>query len=169
MSEKYYYTKDINAGVLNEAINLRTTLRREFIKCQVCSESDGSIQDDNIEIEFSRALTSSEQDEITNLINAIGPTYDLVIRKNIETNTMAWAEQKGQMILRQFAANNIYKQKTDDQVEALVTQYPDLIHSLITGSLKTSLKVFMTMVPDNNISREELDEFVLRLQIILGL
>lgn len=169
MSEKYYYTKDLSAEVLTEAIQLRTTIRKEFVTCLVTMAGDGSLPEDNVSLEFDRALTSSEQDEITNIVNAIGPTYDLVIRKNIELGTMAWAEQKGHMILRQFASNNMYQGKTDDQVDALATKYPDIIHTLVTGSLTASYRLFSSMVPDENISQDEIDEFTLRLAIILGL
>ena len=170
--EKYFYTKEgIDLEVLNEAIRLRTSLRQVFIGGYTSDKRDeyDRIFDDNIELQFTRALVSTEIDEITNLINIIGPSYDLVIRKGIEKNTMAWAIKTGAEILAQFGANNLYRQKTQDQVEALVTGYPELIHSLVTGSLTITYKVFTSMVPTANISQEEIDEFKLRLEIILGL
>lgn len=170
--EKYYYTKDnLNGEVVSEAIRLRTSLRHEFIGCMISNKHDENdvILDDNVELQFSRALVSSEQDEITAIINIVGPSYDLVIRKNIEQNTMQWALKTGQEIMAQFGANNLYRGKSAEQVEALVTQYPDLIHSLVTGSLQTAYGVFLAMQPDANINQEELDEFRLRLAITLGL
>lgn len=169
MSEKYYYTKNIDPEVLNEAINIRTSLRLEFIGCRVNIKSDGSIDDDNVELEFSRALVSSEQDEISNLVNEIGPSYDLAIRKNIEKNTMVWAMETGKTILSQFSANNVYRQKSNDQIDALVENYSHLINSLITGSLTKAYREFNQMVPDENISQEEIDEFIKRMQIALGI
>lgn len=167
--ESYKYTKVLDNEVLTEAIQLRTTLRNEFIGCHYAVATDGTAPIDNICLDFSRALTSSEQDEITNIVNAMGPTYDLVIRKSIEQNTMKWATEKGAEVLRQFAANNLYRGKTAEQVEALVTDYPDIIHSLLTGSLQTAYITFSNMVPDVNISQEEIDEFKLRLAVILGI
>lgn len=170
--EKYFYTKTmIDSEVLSEAIRLRTTLRGEFKGCHISDKRDSSgvILDDNIEISFSRALTSPEQDQITNLINIIGPAYDLMIRKNIEKNTMQWALKTGQEILAQFGANNLYGQKTEEQTDALVEGYPDLIHSLVTGSLRKAYREFLAMQPDENISQSEIDEFRLRLEIVLGI
>lgn len=163
-----FFTKDIWDVVLDEAIKLRTSLRSVYLSYSVSKNSDGTVPDDNIKITFSRALISSEQDEITNLINTIDSSYDLWARKVIETQTMSWAESRGREVMRQFSSNNIYRGKTEEQIEQLVTQYPDIIHSLTTGSLKTAYATFLNMSPDANISQEEIDEFVLRLAIILG-
>ncbi len=171
--EKIFYTKSgINVEVLTEAIQLRTTIRKELIGVLISEKINpdtGLVCDDNIEIQFTRALVSSELDEITNLINMVGPMYDLMIRKNIELNTMSWAIKTGQTLMAQFGANNLYAQKTTAQVTALATQYPELIHSFITGSLQTAYGIFLAMTPDANITQEEIDEFKLRLEIILGL
>lgn len=163
MSEKYFYTKELDSNVLEEAVKLRTTLRGIFEGVLYSATGD-----DNIELQFSRALTSSEQDELTLLVNEMSDTYDLVVRKKLELVTMAWAEKNGHDILRQFGANNIYRQKTSEQIYALSTQYPDILHTLLTGSLTTAYAVFDSMEPDDNISQEEIDEFKLRLQIVLG-
>jgi hypothetical protein len=167
--EQYCYTKDLDIEVLDEAIKLRTSLRSVYIGSHIKINGDGSMPDDNVCIYFSRALISTEQDEITNLVNAIGPSYDLIIRKNIEKNTMVWAMSKGQEVLSQFAANNIYRQKTPAQITALVNNYASITTSLLTGSLTTAYQLFLQQQPDGNISQEEIDEFVLRLEIILGL
>lgn len=169
--EKYFYTKSgIDNEVLKESILLRTTLRTIFIDLMISEKLDdnGALVDDNIEMQFSRALTSLEQDEITNLVNMVGPTYDLMIRKNIELNTMSWAQKEGMKLMSILGANNLYRQKTFSQVEALTTQYPELIHSMLTGSLTITKSIFDNMTPDANISQEEIDEFKLRVNIILG-
>jgi len=170
--EKYFYTKEgIDSEVLSEAIRLRTTLRSVFIGSLISEKKDinGVVLDDNIEIQFTRALISSEQDEVTALINMVGPMYDLMIRKGIENNTMAWAMKTGLNLMAQFGANNLYAGKTSTQITALATQYPDLIHSMLTGSLTVTYAIFSGMVPDANITQPEIDEFKLRLEIILGL
>ena len=167
--ESYFYTKALNSEVLSEAINIRTSLRSVYDGCSYTTNSDGSVDTDNVELKFSRALISSEIDEITNVINAIGPAYDLVIRKHIENHTMNWALNQGQTLLAQFGANNLYAQKTPVQVEALATQYPELIHSLITGSLTVAYGIFITMQPDANFTQNEIDEFIIRMKIILDI
>ena len=168
-TEKYYYTKNIDAEVLMEAIQLRTSLRSVFVGCHVTVNGDGTVDDDNIEIEFTRALTSPEQDEITNVVNAIGPTYDLMVRKGIQRNTMTWARRKGVELMDIFTSSNVYAQKSATQIRALVADYPVLMNSLMTGSLTTAYGEFLVMQPDANISQAEIDEFKLRLEIILGL
>lgn len=171
--QKYYYTKSgINSEVLTEAICLRTTLRGVFGSVSISekiNKDTGTIYDNNIEIGFTRALTSAEQDEITNLVNMVGPTYDLMIRKNIELNVSSWAMKEGQSLLAQFGANNLYLQKTDAQIDALIENNGVLLNSLVTGSLKKAYREFLKMVPDANISQQEIDEFKLRLEIVLGI
>jgi hypothetical protein len=169
MSEKYYYTKNLNSAVLDEAIRLRTSLRSAFIRCLVRINHDDTVEDNNVELEFSRALTSAEHDEITTIVNLIDDTYDLVVRKGIEENTMAWAMETGKTLLAQFASNNLYRGKTSSQIESLVMNQSVLIQSLLTGSLTTAYGVLLNMSPDANISQDEIDEFKIRLEIVLGL
>lgn len=169
MSEKYYYTKNLDAEVLMEAIQLRTSLRSVFVGCHVLVNGDGSVSDDNIEIEFSRALISTELDEVTNIVNLIDSSYDLMIRKTIQRDTMTWARRKGVELMDIFSSNNVFANKTPTQVRALVANYPVLLNSLMTGSLQTAYGEFLTMVPDENIAQSEIDEFKLRLEIILGI
>lgn len=170
--EKYFYTKEgIDSEVLCEAIRLRTSLRADFIGA-ISSDrknEDGTVVDDNVELHFSRVLLSAEQDEIASLVNILDASYDLMIRKSIEENTMAWAMKSGAEILGQFSANNVYRGKTQPQTEALINDYPNLILSLLTGSLITAYGVFASMQASDNISQEEIDEFTLRLQIVLGI
>lgn len=169
MSEVYEYTKVLDPEVLAEAIKLRTTIRSVFVGVNYSVNADGSAPTDNVQISFSRALNSSEQDEITAIINAIGPTYDLMIRKGIEQNTMHWAMEQGRILLAQFASNNLYRGKTQTQINELITNYPVLVNSLLTGSLTTAYITFSNMSPDSNISQEEIDEFTLRIAIVIGL
>lgn len=168
--EKYYYTKAMSGDILQEALSLRTTLRKVITGVNVSGDfSDAEVDDDNIEITTSRVLTSSELDEIANLINTIDVNYDLVVRRGIETGTMTWAMNVGREMLCKFSSNNLYRGKTESQTDALVENYPHLIHALITGSLTKAYREFASMVPDDNISQDEINEFKLRLAIILGL
>jgi len=168
--EEYFYTKNLDSDLLKEAIQLRTTLRTVLQGVSVSINQDGTVNPDNISVKFTRALLSTEQDEITAIINLMGSgTYDLEVRKSIEENVMNRVMAQGHMLLAKFAANNIYAGKNQTQVEALATQYPELIHSLITGSLTVTYGIFLAMVPDANITQGEIDEFRLRLEIILGM
>lgn len=170
--EKYFYTKSsVDSEILTEAIQLRTSVRKEFTGCLISQKKDeqGAILDNNIELHFSRALSSAEHDEITLIINNYGPGYDLVIRKSIEKNVASWARKQGTELVDKLGANNMYRGKTPTQIEALVTEYPILVTSLLTGSLNTAYAIFLNKLPDANITQEEIDEFKLRLEIILGL
>lgn len=166
--ERYCYTKPMDSTALQEAINLRTTLRKVVESIQVSGDFFSEMEEDNIEIVTNRALTSAEQDEITNLVNEIDETYDLYVRAKIERSTMSWAMTVGKEMLCKFSSNNLYRGKSNDQTDALVENYPHLIHALLTGSLTKAYREFVSMVPDENISQEEIDEFALRLLIILG-
>lgn len=170
MSEKLVYDKVVDPEVLAEAIDLRTSLRGTYvgIKTRYPSASDEN-QDTFVEIRFNRSLTSAEKDEITNIINALGPTYDLQIRKKIERETATWAMIQGHTVLRQFVANNLFRQKTHEQIRSLLDEKCLLITSLMTGSLTIAYTEVLSLVPDEKFSQNEIDEFKLRLEILLGM
>lgn len=167
--ETYTYTKKLSPDVLTEAIKLRTSLRKVFTSIEYREEADGTVEDKNVSLMFNRALTSSEQDEITQVVNDMSDTYDLVVRKGLERDVMTWAETQGNMLIRQFGANNIYQQKTDEQIDALATNYKDVLSALSTGSLKSAYRQMLAMQPDSNISQAEIDEFTIRIMEVLGL
>jgi len=167
--EKYYYTKSVIADVLQDMVNLNNILRPLVKNVSVTTNSDGSIPDDNIEISTDIVLESTQLDELAALINAYGPANALVVRYGIETNVMTPAMQYGYNFLSKLSANNIYLGKTAEQINALLANYPDLIHAALTGSLISLYSVISTMEADANISQDEIDEFKLRLEIYLGL
>lgn len=165
--EKYYFTKNVNDEVLDEAIKLRSDLGNIYLGSSVEINQDESVNDDNIEIRFNRAITAAEKDQIINLINLIDDNYDLVIRKKIEQDTMVRSMQFGQQFLAQFSANNIYRGKSAVQVAAIIQTYPDLINYALTGSMSGLHYMVSNMTPDENISQEEIDEFKKRIEFFL--
>lgn len=167
--QKYYHTKVLDSEVLEEAIRLRTTLHKDFVGCKVELNHDGTAPQNNVELSFSKVLTSAEWDSVAVILNEIGPSYDLQIRKGIENGTMTWAMAEGMKLMAQLSANNVYRGKTAEQIERILVKTEPIIRSLVTGSLKTTYAQFSAMAPDGDISQEEIDEFKKRLEIILGL
>jgi len=167
--EKYYYTKSVIADVLQDMISLDNILRPLVKNVSVTTNSDGSIPDDNVEISTDIVLDSAQLDALAAVINAYGPAHALVVRYGIETNVMTPAMQYGYNFLSKLSANNIYLGKTAEQINALLSNYPELIHAALTGSLISLYTVISGMVADANISQDEIDEFKLRLEIYLGL
>jgi len=167
--EKYYYTKSVIADVLQDMISLDNVLRPLVKNVSVTTNSDGSIPDDNIEISTDIVLDSAQLDALAVVINAYSPAHALVVRYGIETNVMTPAMQYGYNFLSKLSANNIYLGKTAAQINALLADYPELIHAALTGSLISLYTVISTMTADANISQDEIDEFKLRLEIYLGI
>lgn len=174
--EIYNYTKKIDPEVLLEAIQLRTSLRPKLLGVNISQNPDGSVPDDNITIEMTEALLSAEIDELTIVINAIDASYDLMVRKKIERDVIKWATAMGNMVLNQFASNNLYRGKTDEEIDSIIEDNSVLIHSLNTGSLTKAYREFLALETRIvggevvvGITLPEVQEFKLRMQIILGL
>lgn len=122
-----------------------------------------------IEIHTKRLLLSEEEDALIAIINAFTVDCEMVTRKYLKDTVMAQAMNFGTDLLKEIAASNIYKGKTDEQYHAFLENYVVLIHSLQTGSLKTAYSEFMTMVPNGDFSEGELTEFRRRLGLFLGI
>ena len=161
MSWEYTYTKEVNPDVLREIIDLDNRLRA--IMEGMYTHGDA------ITIVTIVALTPDQHDILNVLVDSYNDTHPLVVRKNIEVNVMTPAMKYGMSFLAKFSSNNIYLNKTAEQVGALLTMYPDVIHAALTGSLQALYYTTSTMVADDNISQEEIDEFKLRLEIQLGI
>lgn len=169
MSHTYKYTKEVIADVLHEMISFNSTLRPKFEGLMVKVNGDGTVPDDNVEVVMTEVLLSAEEDELTAIVNSYGPANQFVVRYGIEQNVMTPAVKFGNDFLMKFASNNIYLGKTPVQIGTLLNTYPDLIHASITGSLTALYATISSMVADENISQEEIDEFKLRLEIYLGI
>jgi hypothetical protein len=176
--EKRYYTKSVNSEILKEMFLLNADIWPKIFAINVQGlESDETPKEDNIEIMFKEVPTSAELDIVAEIINDYGSGHELHIRYGLETNVMVPAMQFGQTILAKFAANNLYRGKTDEQVDSLITDYPELIHGLVTGSLTASFREFATletrMLPPNNevipaFDLAEIQEFKRRIGLYLG-
>lgn len=170
--EKYYYTKHVESTPMREVIMLGVdkTLWRKITQLNIRTfAKEEDLQDDNIEICTTEVLTSAEEDQIANAINSYSPTHELVIRYGIELNTMNPAVTFGNQLTQKFASNNLYRNKTGEQVNALLSNNLLLILALLTGSLTTAYGVFAAMPADENISQGEIDEFKKRLELYLGI
>lgn len=170
--EKYYYTKFVQATPLRDIIMMGVdkSLWRKIEQLNVKSYIDEAhLEDDNIEIATNEVLTSDELDQIAAAINSYSPTHELVVRYGIELNTMNPATSFGSVMVQKFASNNLYRQKTGTQVNALLSNNLLLILALLTGSLTTAYGVFAAMPADENISQAEIDEFKKRLELYLGI
>lgn len=165
---EYNFTLGAEASILKDIIMLNDTLRPLVSNISVSTNMDGSVDDDNVSIETTAVLLSAEEDELNTAINGYSAN-PLVVRYQIEHNTMNPAMTYGMNFLAKFSANNLYLGKTALQINTLLDTYPELIHAAITGSLVALYQTMCTMVADANISQEEIDEFKKRLEIYLGI
>lgn len=161
-----YNLSEVDIDIVKEMIQL-SPLRQFFHSIVFAWDNDQ--QKYELKVSFNKVLYSSEENTLADLMNSYGPNHKFVVRKYIEDNIMNPAMGFGMNFLSKFSANNIYLGKTAIQVNTLLAQYPDLIHAALTGSLNTLLYVMGTMVPSENISQEEIDEFRDRLKIYLNI
>lgn len=161
MTFEYTYEKVVDPQILQTMILFNDSLRPKF--------SSISLEESSVTVSFSEALTVSEHDELNVIVSDYSETHELVVRDSIERNVMSAAMLFGQTFLTKFAANNIYRGKTSEQINSLLSTYPTLILAAQTGSLNTLYAVISSMVPADNISQEEIDEFKKRLELYLGL
>ena len=168
--EKIIFTKEINYSILKDAIRLRTSLNDVVYKIEYSFNQDPDAEPliDNLVLHCNRALLSDERDELVTLVNAIDDTYDLVVREKIKFSTTKQKMEFGHDFLSMLSANNEYYEKTGTQISTLLAMYPNLIMCCLTGSIETLLGLVQTMVPDENISADELAEFTKRIEIFLG-
>ncbi len=164
------FTKIINYTVLNEAINLRTNLGELIDKIEY-SFPNGFSKDeeltDNLVFHFNTALSSDKKDELAELINNIDDNYDLAVRHQMQNGIIKDKMTFGREFIAMFAANNNYKDKTAEQIGAMLSKYPNLIMCCLTGSIEALYGIMLTIQPDSNIDQEEIDEFKKRIEIFL--
>ena len=165
----YYYTKDfdVNSAVLMDMLRL-SSLKPKLDNIRIGYNPDIDKMG-TIEVFMTEVLQSEEEDILIGIINEYSLTCPMQIRYNLETTLINPAMSYGQEILAKFASSNLYLQKTDAQIDALVEGYPELIHSLITGSLTKAYREFASMPANENITQAEIDEFKARLGWFLGI
>jgi len=166
--QTYRYTLDSTCNVLNDILQLNDTLRPLVSNVMVRKNIDGSVPENNVMVTTNVVLNSDQEDILIAIINGYNMN-PLKMRNMLETNVMGPAMSFGMEFLKRFSANNLYLEKTDVQIGALLNTYPDLIHACITGSLKSLYATMLSMTADENISQGEIDEFKKRVEIYLGL
>lgn len=169
MAHMYYYKKDfdINSAVLIDMLRL-SSISQHFNSLKISFDPDiGKMG--IAEVYTHEPLALEDEDSLISVINSYTLTCEMQIRYNIEKTLITPAMQYGNEILAKFASNNFYRQKSDAQVDALIEGYPELIHSLITGSLTKSYREFSIMEANENITQEEINEFKARVGWFLGI
>jgi hypothetical protein len=162
----YSFTKKIKYGVLVDAINLKTTLGSLFVSYGY-KESKEEDLSDNLTIVFNRVLLSHEEDEINDLINNLNDNHELVVRHGIRMNEVKNKMSFGKSFIDIFAANNVYRNKSSEQVAVMLQSYPSLIMCCLTGSIEALYSIVSNMLPDPNITEEELEDFKKIIEIFL--
>jgi hypothetical protein len=165
------FTKIINYTALNEAIHLRTSLG-EYLTRIDYSFPNGFSKDeeliDNLVFHFNTALSSDQKDELADLINKIDDNYDLVVRHGMQNGIIKDKMTFGKEFIAMFAANNNYREKTAEQIGAMLAKYPSLVICCLTGSIEALYGIMLTVQPDGNIYQDEINEFKKRIELFLG-
>ena len=165
---KYEYTLDADGSILGDIIKMDDTLRPLIQNIKVTRNIDNTFPENNVEITANIVLNSDQEDVLIGVINNYA-THPYKTRKTIEDTVMNPAMAFGMDFLKKFSSNNLYLQKTDEQIGALLDTYPSLVIACITGSLKALNFTIMGMTANENISQEEIDEFKKRVQLYLGI
>ena len=169
MSHMYWFKKDHSCydSVLTDMLML-STIASKFDHVAVKYDSEKSLMS-IIEIHMKEVLLSDDEDVLNNIINTYSPTCEMQVRYNLEMDLINPAMSYGREIIAKFGANNVYKQKNNEQIDSLVESMPVLITALETGSLQKAYREFISMQPSENISQSELDEFRTRVGWFLGI
>jgi hypothetical protein len=165
----YYYTKDheINPVVLVDLIKL-SSLSTKFESLKAVYRPDSHMMD-SVEVYMSEVLLSEDEDILIDIINDYSQSCEMEIRYNLERDLINPAMGYGRELLAKFGSLNVYKQKTDAQIQALTSTMQPLIIDLLTGSLKQAYSKALALLPDENITAEEISEFQKRIGWFLGL
>lgn len=126
---------------------------------------------DNVHIETENPLPSEDQDKLLALIIS-APNHELNARKYLQDKVSSPAIIIGFEIIAQYAAMNLYADKTLAQYQTLFTYTQGLMGFLMSGSLEMALMTLQSIrsnVPgDGSITTAECDEFIRRLEIHIG-
>ena len=162
---RYEFSKELKAyhqETLYEELKFRSELS-EFIE----GISVSNANEKKLTIITNKDFSLEEIERLKLLIDSISDSHELVIRKKLQVEVVSDAMSSGMQFLEAFSANNVYRQKTAEQINNLLNDYPMLITCCATGSLVTLRQLLDTMQPDENISQEEIEEFTKRLDFML--
>lgn len=169
MINEYKYTLKCEPSVVSDIIILNDILRPLFDGISYSEKKDGSIEELNLKIKMNKVLLLAEETELIGLINSYGPENMFVqrdiIKREYVTPNQSWAMD----FIMEMGANNVQREKTGQQVATLMSAYAGLMMAAIGGSVPSIYAVVCSMVADDNISQEEINEFKKRLEIKLGI
>lgn len=138
--EKYYYTKAISSEALGDRILLDDIMYPLVRGTSVSQNMDGTVDDDNIEIQTDVVLDSAQLDAMAAIINMLGPMDSIMIRSDIEKQYVLPAVAFGRSILDKVSAYNLYTQKTDAEVDNIMSELQSVIISLSIGSIGSATR-----------------------------
>ena len=169
MSHMYWYKKNfiVHPEPLIDMIKL-SSIKEKFESLKVCYNQETSTMD-IIEVYMKEVLVSEDEDVLVEIINEYSPSCEMQVRYDLESSLINPAMSYGREIIAKMGTNNVYKQKSDAQIQAISASTKDLVDDLLTGSLKQAYFKCLVMQPDENISQEEIDEFTKRVGWFLGL
>lgn len=169
MSHLYWYKKDheINAVVLIDLIKL-SDLKSKFESLKVVYNIE-TLRMDTVEIYMNEVLLSEDEDKLSSIINEYSLSHPLEVRQNLENTLINPAMSYGREIVAKMGTNNVYQNKTDEQIAAISLQFNEMIIDLLTGSLKQAYYKCLSLEPNENISQDEIEEFTKRIGWFLGL
>lgn len=133
--EKYYYTKAISVEALADRILLDDTMYPIVVGTAVATNMDGTVPDDNIEIQSEIVWNSTQLDAMASIINMLGPMDTIMIRSNIEKAYIQPAVAFGNAILSKVSAYNVSTQKTSEEVDNIMVELNAMIIMLLIGNI----------------------------------
>ena len=154
----YEFEKNVDGEILEEIILYRSSFYQKFIK---------KVANEKTEVITREELTDQELQELESIIYSIDDNHDLTIRKRLIKSTIKKKMLFGEEFINQFSAMNHANGKTTDQILGLLSKYPSLPTLCLTGSIESLQVIMETIVPDEYITEDELNEFKRRVDIFL--
>jgi hypothetical protein len=165
--QKHYFTKNVVDAVLADMVMLNDTLRPVVLGITVNRNMDGTTPENNVVVECSRGLFSEEYDKLVAIVNNYD-THRFVRRYAIKQAYVNPSMSFGMDFLADYSANNVEREKTQEQIFAMMSAYPLVPILCMTGAMESLYGLMLTMEAGPFITQEEINEFQKRLAIYLG-
>ena len=156
---QYEFFKKVDNTSLKDAILYRTSFSSKYIK---------HVYNTSLKIIMNQELTESEYEELSDLVELIDNNYDFYVRNNYKNDIIKKKKDFGINFLDDFSAMNHAKGGTVEQVLSLLSKYSSIPILCITGSIESLYAVVSTILPDENISEQEIKEFKKRIELFLS-
>lgn len=117
-------------------------------------------------IACSRDLTKREEDILYKTITSYNPTSPL--EKKIQSRISS-AMDFGKQIMVEFAAQNVMRGITIDQVNKITNKFAHIQLLLLNGSLYSALQEIQNLKPDDWVRQQDIDTFVKKIKTFLGI